>query len=81
MLFNTAEAAKVKNMANTNTEKPAKDSVVLWQTSSEDGIAEPALLIEFFSDCVSIKQDGETLRITYESVADLCKLLKSHPKP
>ncbi len=68
-------------MGDANIERASKDSTVLWQVAPEEGIAEPALLIEFFSDCISIKQDGDTILITYESIPSLCKLLKSHPKP
>ena len=58
-----------------------KDSVVMWQAEPEEGLPEPALLVEFYSDSICIRQDGNAISINYESIADLCKLLKSRPKP
>lgn len=70
-------------MNETTMIDPSKYAVVMWQGEPQDGqgLAEPALLIEFYSDCISIKQDEDSVVINYESIPDLCKLLKSRPKP
>lgn len=67
-------------MANTITETPAKVSRVMWQQGDqEQNIGEPALLIEFWSDSVSITQEGRSVMINKETIPDLIKLLKNPP--
>lgn len=51
------------------------NSYVIWQ-EVEDGVGEPALLIEPFHDCLQISQAGSVINLNYESVDELCKLLK-----
>ncbi|WP_407522701.1 hypothetical protein PDL71_15530 [Lacibacter sp. MH-610] len=58
-------------------EAPAKESVVFWQTNEENGVGEPALLIEFYNDVMQISQDGERININYESIKDLVKILRT----
>lgn len=67
-------------MANTITETPAKVSKVMWQQGdTENGIGEPALLIEFYSNSVSITQEDRHITINKETIPDLIKLLKNPP--
>lgn len=57
------------------TETTCKDDVVLWQET--EGIPQPALLIEFFDECITITQENKYISLNYESVNELCKVLKS----
>lgn len=57
-------------------EVPAKDSIILWQKNEETGVGEPALLIEFYSDCLQISQDGDRVNMDYDTIKDLIKVLK-----
>lgn len=56
-------------------EHNASKSTTFWQTQT-DGIAEPAILIEWFSDCFAIVQDGNRINLNYESSKELVKILK-----
>lgn len=54
-----------------------KKSFVMWQViNPEEGIAEPALLIEAFTDSIRITQDGQAISLNYESINELSKILK-----
>lgn len=57
-------------------EAPAKDSIVFWQTELENGVAEPAVLIEFYSDSVSLVQDGNRISLNNDSLSEFIKILK-----
>jgi hypothetical protein len=59
----------------TTRTSTSKDSHVLWQ-ENEDGIEEPALLIEPFSDVISITQKAVSFNLTYEAVDEFCRVLK-----
>lgn len=58
--------------------KPYKDSLVLWQTEPPEGegIAEPAILLEAYSDCVSITQGDNSISVSIYSVDEFCRHLK-----
>ena len=62
------------------TEEPAKNSSIQWQTGPEDGVPEPAILIEAYIDVIALQQEGETIKINYKSVDELCKNLKAYAK-
>lgn len=67
-------------MARTITETPAKVSKVMWQQGDQDNnIGEPALLIEFYSDTVSITQEGRCINLNKETLPDFIKLLRNPP--
>jgi hypothetical protein len=58
------------------TEKNYKESWTLWQ-EVEDGLGEPAIVVELYSDgMVCLTQEGRDININYESIDELCKLLK-----
>lgn len=67
--------SNTNHMNETTREKDA----VMWQTSDE-GVAEPALLVEFYNDVITIRQGSNYIMINYESVAELTRLLKSRKK-
>jgi hypothetical protein len=58
------------------TEPNYKDSWTLWQTAPEDGLEEKPLILDCYSDVISIKCNGESVKLNYESIPDLIKLLK-----
>lgn len=56
------------------------DSIVIWQERTDDDMllpGEPALLIESYYDVISIQQGDQSININYETVKELCKVLKS----
>lgn len=57
-------------------ESTAKESWICWQGDPEDGIAEPALLIEKYYDSIRITQGNDSIDISIGSVDDLCKHLR-----
>jgi hypothetical protein len=61
------------------TEKPYKDSLVIWQDVKE-GIGEPALLLEKYSDTICITQGDDRVIINYETISELCKRLNQFKK-
>jgi len=64
-----------------NSESTLKNSTVLWQNSEENGVGEPALLIESYNGCIIITQDGNHINLNYESVQEFCKILKQCKEP
>lgn len=58
------------------TESNYKESWTLWQTADEDSLEEKPLILECYGDVVSIKCNGESLNLNYESIPDMIKLLK-----
>jgi len=54
----------------------SKNAVVIYQQVG-DGVGEPALLVEYYSDSVSITQGDDCILINRETVGELCKLLKT----
>lgn len=62
------------------TESNYKDSYTLWQTAPEDGIEEKPLIIEPYSDVISIKSNGESVNLNYESIPEFIKLLQKLKK-
>jgi len=63
-------------------QKTAKENTILWQQveDEEGGIGEPALLIEEFMDVVTITQEDRYVNINYDSIDELCKVLKQAKK-
>lgn len=54
-----------------------EDSKVIWQqVDAEFGVGEPAMLVNFYSDTVEITQGKGSILINYETLPDLCSLLK-----
>lgn len=62
------------------TDTAQKDSTVLWQ-QQEDGMPEPALLIEAYGDVIQITQEDQRINLNYRSVKELCSVLKSLKQP
>jgi hypothetical protein len=62
------------------TEKNYKESWTLWQTAPEDSVEETPLIIEAYGDVVSIKCNGESVNLNYESIPEFIKLLKKIKK-
>lgn len=63
------------------TSIPAKNSTVIWQEAQEDeGMPEPALLIDAFYGTVSITQGDDTILINYQSLETLIKTLRGYAK-
>lgn len=56
------------------------NSHIIWQQTEEDGVAEPALLLEPFNDVIQLSQDGNVINLNYESLEELCKLLRKLKK-
>lgn len=61
-------------------DKAKEDAIVIWQ-KSDDGTPQQALLIEAYSDVIQIGQDGTRIDLNYESVKELCSVLKSIKRP
>lgn len=64
-----------------NYETTTKDAIIFWQKNSESGVGEPALLIEPYMGCIQITQEDQRVNLSYESIKDLCKVLKSMEEP
>lgn len=58
----------------------SNDPVIVWQEEPNDGIAEQPLLVESYSDVISITQREASININFGSVDELCKLLKAMKK-
>jgi DNA uptake protein ComE-like DNA-binding protein len=57
-------------------DKPKEGAIIIWQETSE-GAAEPAIVVEPYTDVIQIVQEGERININYESVKEICKVLNS----
>lgn len=57
-------------------EPNASKSYTFWQTGPEDGIPEPAILIEVFSDCIGLFSDGNRINLNYSSLDEFIKQLR-----
>lgn len=53
---------------------------VFYQQSGEDGIAEPAISVQEYSDVVSLEGAEGSINLNYESIPDFIKLLKALKK-
>lgn len=62
------------------TERTKGNDYIIWQNDPEDGISEKALLVEAYSYVVSISQEDRNINVNYESIDELCKLLKQIKK-
>jgi hypothetical protein len=56
--------------------KTKGDDYIIWQEDPNDGVAESAILVEAYSDIISFQQNDSSININYESVDEICKLLK-----
>jgi hypothetical protein len=63
---------KIKSMI----QKTKGDDYIIWQPDPEDGVAEKAILVESYSDVITLQQNDQSININYESIDELCKLLK-----
>lgn len=57
------------------TDANYKNSHTIWQEQS-DGLPEQSLLVERYDNTIRIQQREDSITINYESVDELCKLLK-----
>jgi hypothetical protein len=57
-----------------------KESFILWQDSAEDGVPEPAILVNVYGDIISLDCGDNSINVNYESINELCKLLKQVKK-
>jgi hypothetical protein len=62
------------------TTKTKGSDYIIWQVEPEDGVSEKPILIECYSDIVSITQEDSSINLNYESIDELCKLLKEIKK-
>lgn len=54
-----------------------KNSFVMWQDiNPEEGIAEPAMLIEAFSDSIRITQTDQAITLNYDSINEFVRILR-----
>ena len=67
-------------MANTVTTSATENSKLIWQNVNE-GIPEPALLITPYIGCIQIEQADQMININYETVNELCKVIKNLKEP
>jgi hypothetical protein len=59
----------------------AEGNHIIWQNVSEDlGVSEAALLVEKYSDVITITQEGRHININYETIDEVVKLLKQLKK-
>jgi len=51
--------------------------MVIWQDASDEyGVGEPALLLEGYSDTITITQGDQSVIINYETIKELVKAMK-----
>lgn len=55
--------------------KTKGDDYIIWQ-EDPDAVSGPSILVETYSDCISIQQKDQSISLNYESVDEFCKLLK-----
>lgn len=55
----------------------AKTAKVIYQEGEESCPGEPALLVEVYSDTVSITQDTECININVQTIPELIKQLRA----
>jgi hypothetical protein len=58
------------------TIKPYKNSIIVWQEDPVEGVAEKPVLLECYSDVITLTQGDNTINLNYETVAEFCKTLK-----
>lgn len=64
-------------MSSTSTKN---NGAIMWQENTE-GVPEAAILIQPYMDVISIEQEGRHINLNYESVGELCKIIKSMKQP
>jgi hypothetical protein len=51
-----------------------KFNTIYWQQGDGDvTIGEPAILVEVYSDSISLEQEGNVIRLNFETLPDLAK--------
>ncbi len=53
---------------------------IIYQTSTEESIPEPALVVSRYSDVIEILQDDNSILLNPETVPELAKVLKAAMK-
>jgi hypothetical protein len=63
-------------MAKPITTSASKDNTIYWQQGDgENTVGEPAILVEVYSDTVCLEQEGNVIRLNFETLPDLAKHL------
>lgn len=57
-----------------------KDPIVIWQEEEQDGIPEQPLIIESYSDVISLTQRDNSINLNYDSIDEVCRALKAMKK-
>jgi hypothetical protein len=55
-------------------------AIIIWQKAADD-TPQQALLVEAYADVIQIAQEGTRIDINYETVKELCAVLKSIKRP
>jgi hypothetical protein len=56
------------------TTQPGKISTIYWQQGDGEGIVgEPAVLVEVYSDAINLEQEGNVIRLNFETLPELAK--------
>lgn len=56
--------------------RPHNKSVIVWPEDPDDGVSEKPILIECYSDVISIAQGDNVININYYTVQEFVKELK-----
>jgi len=63
-------------MAKPITTAPGRNATIYWQQGDgENTVGEPAILLEVYSDSVNLEQEGNIIRLNYETIQELTKHL------
>ena len=57
-------------------QKPYGESTIILQEYPEYGVAEKPIVIEQYSDVISLSQNGESINLNYHMVNEFIKVLK-----
>lgn len=61
-------------MAKPITATAGKINTIYWQQGDgEQTIGEPAILVEVYSDSISLEQEGNVIRLNFETLPNLAK--------
>lgn len=55
-------------------------SSTFWQTGSEDGLPEDAIVIEGYKDTMALTQGSDVINVNYESLDEFIKELRRMKK-
>lgn len=71
-----AERKKITKPVVKELDWKEKKDYLIWQGYTEGyGISEPALHVKGYTDVINIQQEGDDIRINYESVHALIEVL------